>query len=66
MNSRDIILIKPTTNQALCPKNTSEYSTVKIATPEPALSGGEILRLRLRMTGSEEARNDMGGRLTTT
>jgi len=25
---------------------------------EPALSGGEILRLRLRMTGSEGARND--------
>ena len=28
-----------------------------IASPEPALSGGEILRLRLRMTKSERGRN---------
>ena len=35
-----------------------------IATPEPALSKGEILRLRLRMTGSEGAYNDKGGRKT--
>ena len=33
---------------------------IEIATPELALSGGEILRLRLRMTGSEGARNDNG------
>jgi hypothetical protein len=30
----------------------------EIATPEPALSGAEILRLQLRMTGGEGARND--------
>ena len=29
----------------------------EIATPEPALSRGEILRLRLRMTTSDGARN---------
>jgi len=29
-----------------------------LATPEPALSGAEILRLRLRMTTSERACND--------
>ena len=32
---------------------------IEIATPEHALSRGEILRLRLRMTGSEGAHNDM-------
>ena len=38
------------------PLNTPTW----IATPELALSGGEILRLRLRMTGSEGARSDRG------
>jgi hypothetical protein len=52
------MLIESATNQALCPKNTPEYPAVKIATPEPALSGGEILRLRLRMTESEGVRDD--------
>ncbi len=31
---------------------------MRLPTPEPAPSGGEILRLRLRMTGNEGARND--------
>ena len=35
-----------------------EYPTAGIATPEPALSGAEILRLRLRMTRSEGTRNN--------
>jgi len=34
------------------------HYTYEIATPEPALSGGEILRLQIRMTRSEGARND--------
>ena len=37
-----------------------------IATREPALSGAEILRLRLRMTTSERACNDRMGRLAMT
>jgi len=38
--------------------STTEHPATEIATPEPALSGGEILPLRLRMTRSEGARND--------
>jgi len=36
---------------------TSEVASL-LATREPALSGTQILRLRLRMTTSEGARND--------
>jgi hypothetical protein len=39
--------------------NATEYPLTEIATLEPALSEGEILRLRIRMTGSEGACNDM-------
>jgi hypothetical protein len=43
---------------------TTKQAQDEIATLELALSGGEILRLRLRMTGSEGACNDKG-RLNT-
>ena len=44
-------------------RNRISYSTTPgvaslLATREPALSGTQILRLRLRMTTSEGARND--------
>ena len=42
-------------------RRTQDDILNELATPEPTLSGGEILRLRLRMTGSEGARNGIRG-----